>query len=112
MKSLFDSKQTIVTTRPCQTQSIDSTSEELLNDLARIAAHICATPVALISFIEDNQMWLKARVGLDVTEINSVLELCSVVVPRDGAIVIPDMRIDERCNSSSVVTSHPDIRFY
>ncbi|NET55895.1 MAG: GAF domain-containing protein [Symploca sp. SIO2E6] len=35
-----------------------------------------------------------------------------MVVPRDGAIVIPDMRIDERCNSSSVVTSHPDIRFY
>ncbi|NEQ69582.1 MAG: GAF domain-containing protein [Symploca sp. SIO2D2] len=112
MKSLLHSEQTITHNKPCEAQSGGTTSEEALNDLARIAAHICGTTVALISFVENNQMCFKAQVGLDATEINSVLELCSVALPQNEAIVISDIRMDERFSSSSVVTSHPYIRFY
>jgi len=91
---------------------IATAPEDSLNDLTCMAAHICGTPIALVSFIENNQMCSKAQVGLDVTEIASVLELCSVATPKDELIVVPDIRIDERFSNSSVVTSHPYIRFY
>ncbi|NES20895.1 MAG: GAF domain-containing protein [Symploca sp. SIO3E6] len=112
MKSLLHSEQAVTHNKSCETQSGDTTSEESLNDLVRIAAHICGTPVALISFVEDNHMWFKTQVGLDATEMKSVLELCTVALPQDEAIVISDIRIDERFSNSSVVTSHPYIRFY
>ncbi|NEP58489.1 MAG: GAF domain-containing protein [Symploca sp. SIO2G7] len=112
MKLLFHNEQAITHHKSCQTQSGGTASEESLNDLACIAAQICGTTVALISFIKDNYMCCKAQVGLDATEMESVLELCSVALPQDKAIVISDIRIDERFNSSSVVTSHPYIRFY
>ncbi|NEP08887.1 MAG: GAF domain-containing protein, partial [Symploca sp. SIO2C1] len=112
MKSLILGEQAARLNKVCQTQTIDTALEESLNDLARIAAHIAGTPISLISFVEDNHLCFKAQVGLDVTEIASVLELCSITLPRDEAIVVPDIRIDERFSSSSVVTSHPYIRFY
>ena len=86
--------------------------EESLNDLARIAAHISGTPIALISVIEDNHLWFKAQVGLNVTDIARMLEFCSVALPRDEAIVVPDLKIDQRFSSCSVVTSEQCIRFY
>ena len=112
MKSLLLGEQAARLHGLSQTQSIGTAPEESLNDLACIAAHICGTPIALISFVEDNQIWFKAQVGLDVTEIKSVLELCAVALPRDQAIIIRDLRIDEQFGSSSVVSSHPYIRFY
>ena len=112
MKSLLLSEQAVNTNGLFPTQSIGSSPEESLKDLARIAAHIGGTPIALISVIENNHLWFKAQVGLNVTDIARVLEFCSVALPRDEAMVVPDLKSDQRFSSSSVVTSEPCIRFY
>jgi hypothetical protein len=41
----------------------------VFDDLARLAALIFDTPIAVIDFVDDQRVWFKAKIGLDVGEI-------------------------------------------
>lgn len=43
---------------------IDTEPEQAFDDLASLAALLCNTPIALISLIDANRQWFKAKVGL------------------------------------------------
>jgi hypothetical protein len=61
---------------------LDTGPEEAFDELARLAAYICKSPIAIISFVDENREWFKSVVGLDV-EVSEI--------PRDrsfGAYVI------------------------
>ena len=47
-----------------QYQVLDTDSEETFDDLTRLAAYVCQTPTALISLVDANRQWFKARVGI------------------------------------------------
>ena len=42
--------------------------EQSYNDLTLIAAEVCDTPIALMSLVDENKQWFKAKVGVDVLE--------------------------------------------
>ena len=47
---------------------LDTANEPAFDDLVRQAAAACGTPIALISLIDENRQWFKARVGLAAPE--------------------------------------------
>ena len=47
---------------------LDTEPDVEFDSIARIAAQICNAPIAYISFIDERRQWLKAKIGLDVTE--------------------------------------------
>ena len=47
---------------------LDTEPEQRFDDLALLASQICGTPMALISLIDGERQWFKARVGLAVTQ--------------------------------------------
>ena len=58
---------------------LDSPPEQAFDDLARLAAETCGVPVALISFVDAERVWLKARLGVTTTEASTRLgKICEM----------------------------------
>lgn len=51
-----------------QYEILNTEGEEIFDDITRLAAYTCQTPIAVISFVDRDRQWFKARVGLDARE--------------------------------------------
>ncbi len=91
---------------------LDTPPEEDFDDLARLAAQLCGTPVALINFIDSDRQWFKARIGFDVQEVPRSLGFCPLALQKRDVVVISDTLLDEEFATNPAVTSPPHVRFY
>ena len=49
-----------------------TTSEQVFDDILRLAAFICDAPVAVITFIDEQRVWFKATFGLSWTRFREM----------------------------------------
>lgn len=92
---------------------LDSDPEDEYDDIARIAAHICGVPVAIISFIDKDRKWHKAKVGISASEMNRDIAVCShTIVADQETMVVEDTRNDERFKESPVNQGKTPVVFY
>ena len=94
-------------------QIVDTVPEQAFDDLATLAASICRTPTALVSFVDHRRLWLKSKVGFDRTEILREMSFCAhaILVP-ETVFEVPDALLDLRFEANPLVVDHPRIRFY
>jgi len=95
-----------------QYQVLDTDSEEAFDDLTRLAAYICDTPTALISLVDANRQWFKARVGIQARETPRNISLCGHAIIHQGCFIVEDALFDERFADNPLVINEPFIRFY
>jgi len=91
---------------------LDTFPEQEFDDLARLAALICGTPIAMVTFVDENRQWFKSRVGMSLPETPRNVSFCAHAILKPDLLVIPDARADERFRSNPLVTGAPKIRFY
>ena len=96
----------------CQYQILDTESEGAFDDLTNLAASICKTPIALVSLVDSNRQWFKARVGIDVAETPRDIAFCSHAILQPDLLIVPDTLTDERFATNPLVIAAPHIRFY
>jgi GAF domain-containing protein len=84
----------------------------MFDDVTFLAAHICHTPIALITLIDSTRQWVKARVGTDVSETPRDVAFCSHAIASRETLVVPDALEDDRFARNPLVTGEPKIRFY
>jgi GAF domain-containing protein len=95
-----------------QYEVLDTVPEEVFDDLTELAARICEAPIALISLVDENRQWFKAKVGTDVNETSRKISFCTYAITQPDLFIIPDATLDKRFANNPLVTSEPKIRFY
>jgi adenylate cyclase len=73
---------------------LESEKEELFDDLTRLAADICGTPISLITLVDKDRVWLKSKVGIEAHEMPRDGAFCAQAILNKDGIVIPDVLAD------------------
>lgn len=80
--------------------------------IAALAASIFNVPIGLVSFIESEFQWFKAKCGLQIDETCREVAFCSYTIMADEVLVVKDATKDERFARNPMVTGEAHIRFY
>jgi GAF domain-containing protein len=91
---------------------LDTGPERAFDDIARVAKAIFGVPVALITLVDKDRQWFKARIGIDVTETPRASSFCAHAILRENALIVPDATEDPRFHDNPLVTGTPHVRFY
>ncbi|MDQ2924265.1 MAG: sensor domain-containing diguanylate cyclase [Acidobacteriota bacterium] len=91
---------------------LDTGREPEFDELAELAAAVCATPISLLILVDEHRLWFKAAVGLDVCEMARDGAFCAYTIRQQGVFVVEDAAVDKRFASNPMVTGEPHIRFY
>ena len=91
---------------------LDTPPDAALDGLARAAAAVCRTPIALLSFIDEHRQWFKARVGLDDTELPRAVAFCAHTILGDDLLVVQDTLDDPRFADNPLALGASGLRFY
>ncbi len=91
---------------------LDTPPERVFDDIAALAAHICGAPIALVSLVDAERQWFKARVGVDATETARDISFCGHGILEGDLFVVPDALADERFADNPLVLQDPQVRFY
>lgn len=91
---------------------LDTAPEVGFDDIVRLATRLCSTPVALISLVETDRQWFKARVGFEPCETPIEQSVCKHAIGQCDLLVIPDLTSDARTQTNPLVLNDPHLRFY
>jgi PAS domain S-box-containing protein len=92
---------------------LDTPPEAAFDDLVLIAATLCAMPMALISLVDDQRQWFKARHGLGIGETPREQAFCAHAILDPGRVlVVEDARCDHRFSDNALVTGAPYLVSY
>src|SRR5690348_18396414 len=87
-------------------------AEQAFDDVARLAADICGTEIALITLVDSDYQWFKARVGVEQSGTARDLSFCGHCIVQREAMIVEDTHRDPRFVDNPLVTGEPHLRFY
>ncbi|AWN39063.1 signal transduction histidine kinase [Methylobacterium radiodurans] len=91
---------------------LDTPPERGFDDIVHLARRLCGAPVALVSLVDRDRQWFKARAGFPPCETDLDRSVCKFVLTEPGVLQIPDLTLDPRTRDNPLVTGEPHLRFY
>ncbi len=92
---------------------LDSRPEADFDELVGIAAKVCDTPISLLTLIDSDRQWFKARFGSDLPETPRNSSFCNHALDCAGSmLLVEDTTLDPRFADHPMVTGAPWIRSY
>lgn len=91
---------------------IDTIAEPAFDSIVALARDVCRAPVALISFVEADRQWFKAKSGVDICETPLEQSVCAHAIAQGSMLIVPDLTKDDRTRDNTLVTQAPFFRFY
>lgn len=91
---------------------LDTPPERRLDRIVEFAATEFAVPICLVSLIDSDRQWFKARFGIDACETPRDISFCGHALGSSAVLMVPDALQDARFHDNPLVTGPPHIRFY
>lgn len=110
---------TMVTTRESdrlrklyQMEVLDTPSERDFDEIVQLASQLTKTPISLITLLDTNRQWFKAKVGIDIDSSDRPSAVCNYTIQGDSLFEVEDLRADKRFESNAMVKGGPKLRYY
>jgi len=85
-------------------QLVDEPVDDTYERIAFVAAALFHTPIATVSLVEQNRIWLAAAYGLpNVREVGPEPGLCGSAIAQDGVYVVNNAAVDPRTHQHPLV---------
>jgi len=91
---------------------LDTPVEPDFDDIAALAASVCGAPMSLVTLVDADRQWFKARVGTDLTETPRDISFCAHAILSSELLVVPDAQQDVRFADNPTVAGDDGVRFY
>lgn len=91
---------------------LDSPPDADFDRITALAARIFDVPVAVISIVDENRVWLKSRHGIDVSEVDRARGLGATGSLHDQTLIIEDIATDPRTAQLPGSSTESPYRFY
>ncbi len=91
---------------------LDTAPEAGFDDIVAIAQAVTGASTALISLVDDERQWFKAKIGIDACETPRSVAFCDYTIRERAVLVTLDATRDPRFRDNPLVTGDPFIRFY
>lgn len=91
---------------------LDTETESDFDEVVALASKICGVPTSLISLLDTERQWFKARIGLDFKQTDRDVSFCGHAIMNDDIFEIADASKDYRFFDNPLVKGNPNICFY
>lgn len=91
---------------------LDTAPEADFDQIVRIGRSLFGVQMCLVSLVDRNRQWFKARVGLDAAETPRDISFCGHAILTPDVLVVRNALDDERFRDNPLVSGAPHIRFY
>jgi len=91
---------------------LDSVYEQEFDQIVQLASIICKVPISLITLVDLDRQWFKAKHGLAVAQTARNVSFCGHAILNDRLFEVKDAVADSRFFDNPLVTGEPNIRYY
>jgi two-component system, OmpR family, sensor histidine kinase VicK len=95
-----------------QYEVLNSAPDPVLDDLTQLAAQICDTPIAAVSFIGSDRIWIRSRFGMESLELSLGSLPCETTILGDTVYEISDARNNPDYAPDGILLEGRAYRFY
>ena len=91
---------------------LDTQPEARFDRITDFAASEFGVAIALVSLVDENRQWFKARTGTEACDTARDISICGHAIMGSEVFVVEDTARDPRFADNPLVTGDPFIRFY
>ncbi|RDE06694.1 diguanylate cyclase domain-containing protein [Sphingomonas aracearum] len=90
---------------------LDTEPEAAFDALIALAGQMLDCPTSLLSLVDRDRQWFKAKAGIELTETDRSIAFCDYTIRENDLLVVPDAAKDVRFAGNPLVTDGA-VRFY
>ena len=91
---------------------LDTPAEPAFDAIAALAGRLFGVRTSLITLVDRDRQWFKARVGFELAQIPRSISFCSTTIESDDVLVVEDLSNDPRFRGNPLVAGDAHVRFY
>ncbi len=95
-----------------QYEVLNSAPDPVLDDITGLAAQLCDTPVAAITLIGEDRIWLRSRFGIASHELSLGSLPCETTILGDTVYEVTDARSERNYAPDGILIEGRTFRFY